>query len=201
MARSQKLERKANVARTTKETDITVELNVDGKGQAQIDTGVRFLDHMLETFARHGFFDLRVKARGDVDVDQHHTVEDIGLALGQAFREGLGNKTKLRRFGDASCPLDEALLTAVVDIGGRPCLVYEVTLEQVRVGNFDADLVQDFLLAFTNQLGMNLHLTMVRGRNTHHIVEAGFKALARAMDQATQVDARVDGVLSTKGTL
>jgi len=207
MARGQKREsgtrgaRKASVARTTRETDITVDLNVDGRGEAQINTGVRFLDHMLETFARHGFFDLRIKARGDVDVDQHHTVEDIGLALGQAFKDALGNKNSIRRFGDAVCPLDEALVSAVVDVGGRPFLVYEMTLEQVRVGNFDAELVHDFMLALTNQLGMNLHLTMVRGRNTHHIIEAGFKSFARAMDQATQIDPRVEGVLSTKGTL
>lgn len=191
----------ARVSRTTRETDITVELNVDGSGEARSDTGIRFLDHMLDTFARHGLFDLTIKARGDLEVDQHHTVEDVGLVIGQAFREALGDKAGIHRFGDAACPLDEALVTTVVDIGGRPFLVYDVELNQPRVGTFDADLVHDFLLALVNQLGMNLHMTMVRGRNTHHIVEAAFKSLARAMDQATRIDPRVQGVPSTKGTL
>ncbi len=189
------------MARTTRETDITVDLIVDGAGDVRVDTGVRFLDHMIETFGRHGLFDLRIKARGDLDVDQHHTVEDVGLVLGQAFREALGDKAGICRFGDATCPLDEALMTTVVDIGGRPFLVYEVELKQFRVGSFDAELVHDFLLALVTQLGMNLHMTMVRGRNTHHIVEAGFKSLARAMDQATRIDPRVTGIPSTKGTL
>jgi len=193
--------RRATVSRTTRETDITLDLDVDGSGEARVDTGIRFLDHMLDTFARHGLFDLRVKARGDLEVDQHHTVEDVGLVLGEAFRNALGDKTGLARFGDASCPLDEALVTTVVDIGGRPFLVYDVELRQARVGTFDAELVHDFLLALCNQLGMNLHMTMVRGRNTHHVVEAGFKSLARAMDQATRIDPRVKGVPSTKGTL
>jgi imidazoleglycerol-phosphate dehydratase len=193
--------RRSSVARTTRETDITVDLIVDGAGDVRVDTGVRFLDHMIETFGRHGLFDLRIKARGDLDVDQHHTVEDVGLVLGQAFREALGDKAGICRFGDATCPLDEALMTTVVDIGGRPFLVYEVELKQFRVGSFDAELVHDFLLALVTQLGMNLHMTMVRGRNTHHIVEAGFKSLARAMDQATRIDPRVTGIPSTKGTL
>ena len=193
--------RRARVARTTKETDITVELNVDGRGQADVDTGVPFLNHMLDIFARHGFFDLSVRARGDLDVDQHHTVEDVGLTLGQALREALGDKAGIRRFGDAACPLDEALVNAVVDLSGRPFLAYNLRIKQARVGNFDTELVHDFLLAFTNQVGMNLHLNQVQGRNPHHIIEAGFKALARALDAAKQVDPRVRGVLSTKGAL
>jgi imidazoleglycerol-phosphate dehydratase len=193
--------RRARVVRTTKETDVTVELNVDGRGRAEIDTGIPFLNHMLEIFARHGFFDLTVRARGDLDVDQHHTVEDIGLTLGQALREALGEKVGIRRFGDATCPLDEALANAVVDLSGRPFLAYHLRIKPARIGNFDADLVHDFLLALANQVGMNLHLNQVRGRNPHHIVEAGFKALARALDQATQLDPRVEGVLSTKGSL
>jgi imidazoleglycerol-phosphate dehydratase len=193
--------RRASVSRTTRETDITVDLNVDGNGEARSDTGIRFLDHMIETFARHGLFDLSVKARGDLEVDQHHTVEDVGLVFGQAFREALGDKAGICRFGDATCPLDEALVTAVVDIGGRPFLVYDVDLKQARVGTFDAELVHDFLLALSNQLGMNLHVTMVRGRNSHHIVEASFKSLARALDQATRIDPRVQGIPSTKGSL
>ena len=193
--------RHASVTRTTKETDVKVELHLDGRGQSHIDTGIPFLNHMLEIFARHGFFDLAVNARGDLEVDQHHTVEDVGLTLGQALREALGNKAGIRRFGDAACPLDEALVVAVVDVSGRPFLAYNLKLTQARVGNFDTELIHDFLLAFTNQVGMNLHLNQVQGRNPHHIIEAGFKALARALDQATQVDPRVEGVLSTKGTL
>jgi imidazoleglycerol-phosphate dehydratase len=193
--------RSARVTRTTKETDITVALAIDGAGSAAIDTGVPFLNHMLESFARHGFFDVTVQARGDLEVDQHHTVEDVGLALGQALREALGDKAGIRRFGDAACPLDEALVRVTVDLSGRPFLVYELTLGQARIGTFDAELVHDFLLAFVNQVGMNLHVDMVRGRNPHHVVEAMFKALARALDAATQVDPRIEGVLSTKGAL
>ena len=193
--------RRATVTRQTKETDITVELNLDGRGQAALDTGIPFLNHMLEIFARHGFFDLAVRARGDLDVDQHHTVEDVGLALGQAWRQALGDKAGIRRFGDAACPLDEALVSAVVDLSGRPFLAYNLKIKQARVGNFDTELVHDFMAAFTNQVGMNLHLNQVQGRNPHHIIEAGFKALARALDQATQFDPRLEGVLSTKGSL
>lgn len=189
------------VTRTTKETDITVDLNVDGGGHADIDTGIPFLNHMLDIFARHGFFDLTVRARGDLDVDQHHTVEDVGLTLGQAMREALRDKAGIRRFGDAACPLDEALVSAVVDLSGRPFLAYNLKIKQARVGNFDTELVHDFFLAFTNQVGMNLHLNQVQGRNPHHIIEAGFKAFARALDKAKQVDPRVRGVLSTKGSL
>ena len=194
-------ERSARVNRKTKETDIAVELGVDGVGKSSVETGVPFLNHMLDSFARHGFFDLTVRANGDLEVDQHHTVEDVGLALGQALREALGDKAGIRRFGEATCPLDEALVRVIVDVSGRPFFVYEVTLTQDRVGTFDTELVHDFLLAFTNQLGMNLHVDMVRGRNPHHVIEATFKALARALDSATQVDARVEGVLSTKGAL
>ncbi len=193
--------RHARVSRATKETEIAVELRVDGSGRSRIDTGVPFLNHMLEIFARHGFFDLDVRARGDVEVDQHHTVEDVGLVLGQALREALGDKAGIRRFGDAACPLDEALVSVVVDLSGRPFLAYNLNITQARVGAFDTELVHDFLLAFTNQVGMNLHLNQVQGRNPHHIIEAGFKALARALDQATQIDPRVQGVLSTKGSL
>lgn len=193
--------RTARVARATKETDITAAVVIDGRGRAAIDTGVPFLDHMLDAFARHGFFDFTVRARGDLAVDQHHTVEDVGLSLGQAFKDALGDKAGIRRFGEAACPLDEALVRVVVDVSGRPFLVYNVEIKRARVGQFDTELVHDFLLAFVNQLGMNLHVDLVRGRNAHHIIEATFKALARAMDQATQIDPRVRGVLSTKGAL
>jgi len=189
------------VARTTKETSIQLELAVDGTGRAQIDTGVPFLDHMLDLFARHGLFDLTVKASGDLEVDYHHTVEDVGLALGQALRESLGDKAGIRRFGEATVPLDEALVQSVVDLSGRPFFAYEVRLKQAKIGNFDVELIHDFLLALVNQAGMNLHVRMLAGRNPHHVIEAAFKGFARALDAATQRDPRVRGVPSTKGTL
>lgn len=193
--------RTGRVERRTKETEISVVLGVDGTGTADISTGIAFFDHMLDSLSRHGFFDIELRASGDLDVDQHHTVEDVGLVLGEAFLQALGDKRGIRRFGEAACPLDEALVRVVVDVSGRPFLVYNVEIPQDRVGTFDTELIHDFLLAFCNQLGMNLHVDMVRGRNAHHIIEATFKALARALDAATQIDARVEGVLSTKGSL
>ena len=199
MARAKK--RSAKVGRKTKETEISVSVGIDGKGTSKIDTGIPFFDHMLDSLTRHGFFDIAIRAKGDLEIDQHHTVEDVGLVLGEAFAEALGDKSGIRRFGEAGCPLDEALVRATVDVSGRPFLVYNVDVSQDRVGTFDTELVHDFLLAFSNQLGINLHVDMIRGRNAHHVIEASFKALARALDQATQVDPRVDGVLSTKGSL
>ncbi len=193
--------RTAKVTRKTKETDIAVELDLDGSGQAAVSTGIPFLDHMLDAVARHGFLDLKLKARGDLDVDQHHTVEDVGLTLGKALREALGDKAGIRRFGDAACPLDEALVTAVVDLSGRPFLAYNLTIKRARVGTFDTELVHDFFLALSNEVGMNIHLNQSQGRNAHHIIEAAFKAFARALDVAKQYDARVVGVPSTKGAL
>jgi imidazoleglycerol-phosphate dehydratase len=193
--------RSASVARTTKETSIAIELRIDGSGRSQIETGVPFLDHMLELLAKHGLFDLEVRASGDLHVDQHHTVEDVGLTLGQAFRDALGAKEGIRRFGQASVPLDEALVSVVVDLSGRPYLVYELEPGQERVGTFDTGLVHDFMLAFANELKMNLHIDCVRGRNPHHKIEAAFKGLGRALDAATTLDPRVGGVLSTKGAL
>ena len=193
--------RNAKIERKTKESDIRIELNIDGTGKAEIETGMPFFNHMLESFARHGFFDVRIKAKGDLEVDYHHTVEDVGLALGQAFKEGLGDKHGIRRFGEASCPLDETLAKIVVDLSGRPYLSYNVKIRPGRVGTFDTDLPHEFYAAFANQLGMNLHIDVVRGENPHHIIEACFKAFARAMDMATQLDPRIQGVLSTKGSL
>ena len=193
--------RRAAVTRATRETNVQIELQVDGAGTSRITTGVPFLDHMLEIFARHGFFDLTVTGSGDVEVDTHHTVEDVGLTLGQAFRDALGDKAGIRRFGQATVPLDEALVSVVVDLSGRPYLVYDVALPSARIGTFDGELVHDFLQAFMSQVGMNVHVTCHRGRNPHHIVEATFKGLARALDQATQRDPRLKGVLSTKGVL
>jgi imidazoleglycerol-phosphate dehydratase len=193
--------RAAQVVRKTKETDIRLELQLDGEGRYAVKTGIPFLDHMLELWTKHGLFDLTVQARGDLDVDYHHTVEDVGLVLGQALREALGEKAGIRRFGESTVPLDEALVQTVVDLSGRPFLAYDVTIKQAKIGTFDVELIHDFLLALVNQAGMNLHVRMLSGRNPHHIVEATFKGLARALDVATQRDPRVRGVLSTKGTL
>src|SRR4030095_7861530 len=195
------MERMAKVSRKTKETDITVKLDIDGSGQARIQTGMPFLNHMLDSFSRHGFFNIDIDAKGDLEVDYHHTVEDVGLALGQAFKDALGDKHGIRRFGEASCPLDEALAKVVVDLSGRPYLLYNVKVRPGRVGDFDTDLPHEFFAAFANQLVMTLHVDCPGGKNPPHIRGACFKAFARAMDFATQVDPRVQGVLSTKGSL
>ena len=193
--------RAATVTRATRETDVRLSLVVDGEGRAEIATGIPFVDHMLELLARHGHFDLDVAASGDLAVDHHHTVEDLGLVLGQALKDALGDKAGIRRFGEATVPLDEALVQVVVDLSGRPFLVYDVHITQQKIGQFDVELVHDFLLALATAGGLNLHVRMLSGRNPHHIVEATFKGLARALDAATQRDPRVRGVPSTKGTL
>ena len=193
--------RTAEVQRKTRETEVKVLLKLDGAGHGAVSTGVPFLDHMLESFARHGFFDLEVEASGDLHIDEHHTVEDVGIVLGRAFREALGDRGGIRRFGEAMVPLDEALCSAVVDISGRSYLAYNVPIAQERVGSFQTELVHDFMKALSDEVGMNLHLNLVGGRNPHHVIEAAFKALARAMDQATALEPRLTGALSTKGTL
>jgi imidazoleglycerol-phosphate dehydratase len=193
--------RTGTVERKTKETEIVVAVDLEGTGKAEIETGMPFLDHMLDSFSRHGLFDIKIEARGDLEVDYHHTVEDVGLALGEAFKKALGDKQGIRRFGEASCPLDETLAKVVIDLSGRPYLSYNVKIRPGRVGSFDTDLPHEFYAAFTNQLGMNLHIDVIRGENPHHIIEACFKAFARAMDMATGFDERIKGVLSTKGSL
>lgn len=193
--------RAAEVERKTRETTVAIALKLDGGGRGEIDTGVPFLDHMLDSFARHGFFDLKIAARGDLHIDEHHTVEDVGIVLGRAFKQALGDRSGIRRFGEATVPLDEAVCTAIVDISGRSYLGYAVPIKQDRVGNFQTELVHDFMKAMADEVGMNLHLMLKGGRNPHHIVEATFKAFARAMDTATQLEPRLSGVLSTKGTL
>ena len=193
--------RTAAVERRTRETQVAVELALDGEGHAEVATGVPFLDHMLESFARHGFFDLKLNASGDLHIDEHHTVEDVAIVLGRAFRQALGDRSGIKRFGSAIVPLDEALCEAVVDISGRVYLAYNVAIKQERVGNFQTELVHDFMKGLSDEIGMNLHLNLPAGRNPHHVIEAAFKALARAMDLATAVEPRVRGVLSTKGTL
>lgn len=201
MATPKKKGRSARIERNTKETQVRVVLDVDGRGTAKVDTGIPFLDHMLDALARHGFLDLEVHARGDLEVDQHHTVEDVGLTLGRALRDALGDRHGICRFGDALCPLDEALVQAVVDCSGRPFLAYGLEIAQARVGSFDTELVHDFFLALSNEAAMTIHLHQVQGRNAHHIIEAAFKSFARALDQAKQFDARVVGAPSTKGVL
>lgn len=193
--------RAAEIERKTRETQIALALKLDGAGRGEVSTGVPFLDHMLESFARHGFFDLKVAAHGDTHIDEHHTVEDVAIVLGRAFRQALGDRSGIRRFGEATVPLDEALCTAIVDISGRAYLAYDLAIKQERVGNFQTELVHDFMKALSDEAGMNLHLRMHSGRNPHHIVEAAFKALARAMDSATTLEPRIVGALSTKGTL
>lgn len=193
--------RTASIERITSETRIRLTLNVDGSGRAAVCTSVPFLDHMLNLFSRHGFFDLEIEASGDIDIDFHHTVEDMGIVLGEAFRQALGDKKGIRRYGQATVPMDETLATAAVDISGRPYLVYNVPLPKVKIGDFDVELAREFFQAFANHCGMNLHVNLAYGDNVHHIVEACFKAVARAMDLATQLDPRVEGVMSTKGLL
>jgi len=193
--------RTATVDRETKESKVHVEVDIDGSGRSDVSTGVGFYDHMLTAFARHALVDLVVHTSGDTHIDAHHTVEDTAIVLGDALREALGDKAGIRRFGDATVPLDEALVQTVVDLSGRPFLVYDVKIKQARIGTFDVELIHDFLLALVNQAGMNLHVRMLSGRNPHHIIEATFKGLARALDHATQRDPRVRGVPSTKGTL
>jgi imidazoleglycerol-phosphate dehydratase len=193
--------RTGTVERKTKETEIVASVDLEGSGKANIETGMPFFNHMLDSFSRHGLFDIELQARGDLEVDYHHTVEDVGLALGEAFKKALGDKQGIRRFGEASCPLDETLAKVVIDLSGRPYLSYNVKIRPGRVGSFDTDLPHEFYAAFTNQLGMNLHIDVIRGENPHHIIEACFKAFARAMDMATGFDERISGVLSTKGSL
>jgi imidazoleglycerol-phosphate dehydratase len=193
--------RTASIDRTTKETAIQISLTLDGSGQHEISTGVAFFDHMLTQIARHGFFDLTIQATGDLEVDAHHTVEDVGICLGEAFKQALGDKAGIRRYGRGTMPMHEALASVVLDFSGRPFLVWHVDLPKVQVGNFDLELVQEFFTAFCNHAGANLHVNLAYGDNLHHIVEGIFKALARALDEATQIDPRVQGVLSSKGSL
>ncbi len=193
--------RTAAIERVTKETRIKLSINLDGTGAAKICTSVPFLDHMLDLFARHGLFDLEVEASGDIDIDFHHTVEDIGIVLGQAIKEALGDKTGIRRYGQATVPMDETLASVATDLSGRPFLVYNVRLPKVKIGEFDVELAKEFFQALTNNLGANLHINVMYGDNVHHILEACFKATARALDIATQLDPRIEGVMSTKGKL
>ena len=194
--------RSATIKRETRETRITVELDLDGQGRSEMVMGVPFMEHMLDQVARHGMFDLTINARGDLEIDAHHTVEDVGITLGQAFNKALGDKKGIRRYGHAYVPLDEALSRVVVDCSGRPGLEYAVAYPRARVGDFDIDLVYEFFQGFTNHAQITLHIDNVRGRNAHHIAETLFKAFGRALRMAVERDPRMQGIMpSTKGKL
>ena len=195
------MSRTASIQRKTNETEIYLELNLDGSGQADVKTGVGFLDHMLELLAKHGAFDLRVAARGDLHVDQHHTVEATGICLGQAFREALGDKAGIRRYGHFTLPMEETLVTVAVDLSGRYALAFNAPLPSPKIGAFDSELLEDFWQAFAANTLCNLHVLLHYGRNSHHIAEAVFKGTARALRMAVEADPRMTGVPSTKGSL
>lgn len=200
-AKARLMMRRAKVSRKTKETDIRVDLNLDGSGKHRIATSVPFLDHMLTLFCAHGLFDLTLRARGDTEVDYHHTVEDIGICLGSAFKQALGGKEGIRRYGSAFIPMDESLASVHVDLSGRPCLVYHFVPRRRKIGDFDTELVQEFLQSLVNNAAITLHAQVPYGSNGHHMVESLFKALGRALREAVSRDERVRGVPSTKGRL
>ena len=193
--------RKAKVQRKTSEVEVTVDITLDGKGKFEIDTGIPFFDHMLSQFAKHGYFDLKIKAVGDIDVDFHHTVEDVGLTLGDAILKALGDKKGIVRFGEATVPFDETLATANVDLSGRPYLVFNAQIPKSKVGDFDLELAEEFFKSFSNTLLCNLHIELKYGDNLHHMVEAVFKSVGRALDNASKLDPRSNEVPSTKGKL
>lgn len=195
------MERKSVVNRETKETNISIKLNIDGTGINEINTGIGFLDHMLTHISKHGFFDLEVKATGDLDVDSHHTIEDVGIVLGKSIKEALGDKTGIKRYGSAIIPMDEALALCAIDISGRPLYISNAKFTVERLGSFDTEMVEEFFRAVCINSGINMHIKILDGKNNHHIAEAMFKAFGKALDEATQIDTRIKGVLSTKGTL
>lgn len=193
--------RSAVMKRKTKETEIALEFTLDGTGKSQIETGIGFFDHMLDSFCRHGFFDMKLSVKGDLDVDSHHTVEDTGIVLGQAIKSALGDKQGISRYGSFLLPMDETLVLCAIDLSGRPYLVFDGEYTVDRIGSMDTELVKEFFYAISYSAGMNLHIRKISGVNNHHIMEATFKAFAKALDAACRVDERVQGVLSTKGTM
>lgn len=194
-------ERSSHITRVTNETRIAIDLNLDGEGLYRINTGIPFFDHMLSGFAKHGFFDLTINAKGDLEIDAHHTIEDIGLALGQVLKQALDNKAGIRRYGAELLPMDEALVRVALDLSGRPCLVYKVTSPSETVGGVNVRLFREFFQALVNTAGMNLHIHMLEGEEVHHVFEAVFKAFGKALDQAVGAEPRAKGVPSTKGVL
>ncbi|MBP5411044.1 MAG: imidazoleglycerol-phosphate dehydratase HisB [Lachnospiraceae bacterium] len=195
------MERRATVNRKTGETNISAELTIDGTGKYDIKTGIGFFDHMLAGFAKHGLFDLNLTAVGDLEVDSHHTVEDVGIVIGNAIREALGDKKGIARYGSCLLPMDEALMMCAIDLSGRPYFVYEVDTTVDKLGEMDVETAREFFYAISYSAGMNLHIRMISGENNHHILEAMFKAFAKSLDMATKIDERIVGVLSTKGTI
>lgn len=195
------MSRSATITRTTGETDITISLNLDGSGQADIHTGIGFFDHMLNSFARHGLFDLTVNVQGDLEVDCHHTIEDTGIVLGTAISRALGDKKGIRRFGECMLPMDESLVLCALDLSGRPYLQMDLPLTVERVGGFDTEMVHEFFYAVSYSAAMNLHIRKMDGVNNHHLIEAAFKSFAKALDMAVMSDPRIEDVLSTKGSL
>lgn len=193
--------RTASIERNTKETKINATLHLDGSGKGEIATGIGFFDHMLEGFTKHGFFDLTLQVNGDLQVDGHHTVEDTGIVLGQAIKEALGDKAGIKRYGSFLLPMDDALCLCAIDLSGRPYLAFDCSFSAERVGELDTELVREFFYAVSYSAGMNLHLRMLDGTNAHHMIEAMFKAFAKALDEAVSFDERIQGVLSTKGSL
>lgn len=193
--------RQATVKRKTSETDISLFLRLDGSGEADVDTGIGFFDHMLKSFAKHGLFDLKLKVTGDLIVDCHHTIEDVGIVLGEAIKEALGDKRSIRRYGDIILPMDESLILCAIDLSGRPFLVFDSTFTADSVGYFDTQMVREFFYAVSYSAGINLHIRKITGDNDHHIIEGMFKAFAKALDEATMKDPRIKAVLSTKGSL
>jgi imidazoleglycerol-phosphate dehydratase len=201
MAESTANIRQSSVTRKTKETDITCRLTIDGSGRANVNTGIGFFDHMLVSFAKHGLFDLDLTAKGDLIVDCHHTIEDVGIVLGEAIKKAVGDKRSIRRYGDIILPMDEALIMCAVDLSGRPYLVFDGHFTGERVGYFDTQMVREFFYAVSYSAAMNLHIRQISGENDHHIIEGMFKAFAKALDEATLTDSRITSVLSTKGSL
>jgi len=195
------MNRSVEIRRETKETGISLRLGLDGSGQFSISSGIPFFDHMLSLFAMHGFFDLHLEAEGDIEVDFHHTVEDIGICLGDGLKKAIGDGKGLRRYGMAIVPMDETLVSVALDLSGRPYLVYSPGLKRKKIGLFDLDLIEEFFRAFVNHGGITLHINTMYGRNSHHIIEAIFKGVGRALDMASSTDQRITGVVSTKGTL
>jgi imidazoleglycerol-phosphate dehydratase len=196
-----KMARVTKVSRITKETNITLEFNIDGSGEANIDTGIGFFDHMLNSFSRHGLFDMNVDAKGDLFVDSHHTIEDVGIVLGQAIKQAVGDKKGIKRYGSNIMPMDDALILCAIDLSGRPYLSFEANFTTQSVGYMDTELVEEFFRAVSYSAGMNLHIKQISGTNNHHLIEAIFKAFARALDEATVIDSRITSVMSTKGTI